>query len=206
VKYKGKIEISKEEMDCLFGWLEKFIKLDHRLTNKVSKALDQAAEDLKIRKENLDDSESNDSEEDEDSLDWEDEEHSVEQKEDVHEAINLSTYNKTEQDDLQLGKKVAEDLFDMWITNLGDEEKEQPPRAETLEKLTGNRSGQRLYKYFVEQHKAGKDTTLMMREHFDSEMSDEDVRAVALHFTQVSSIVFHQLSDFLAYPNPLDED
>ena len=197
MKWKGKVDISVEEMDCLFGWLERFIKLDVELkestrsvTKKIKKALETThnSEDLE-----------------EDSLEWDEEEDgdSEENIQEVHEPLQMTNYQ--EEVSITKGRKVAKDLFETWLINFNTEG-EQPERAQIVEDLGKNLNGRYLYRFMKQEFDNGKDTTLIIRDLVDESIPNDVVRHVAENFTQVTSILFHQLSDFLRYPNPLDQE
>ena len=197
MKWKGKVDISTEEMDCLFGWFERFIKLDAELkestgsvTKKIKKALESAhnSEDIE-----------------EDSLEWDEEEDgdSEENIQEVHEPLQMTNYQ--EEASITKGRKVAKDLFETWLINF-NAEGEQPERAQIVEDLGKNLNGRYLYRFMKQEFDNGKDTTLIIRDLVDESIPNDVVRHVAENFTQVTSILFHQLSDFLRYPNPLDQE
>ena len=199
MKYKGKIEINKEEMDCLFGWLEKFIKLDRELARSTVEISETAK---KILKSTTDSQEENSDEED--SLDWEEADGDSEENiEEVHEPLQMPNYK--EQVSIDKGKKVAKSLFDTWLINF-DQEGEQPPRGQIIEDLGKTIEGRYLYRYMKHEFDKGNDTTLIIRDLVDESIPNNTVRFLAENFTQVTSVLFHQLSDFLRYPNPLDQE
>jgi hypothetical protein len=203
VKYKGEVEVSKEEIDCLFGWIERLITLENRLSKK--RALAHAKNVLSAQEKTHED-EDEELEDEDDSLEWEDDEEgdSEEDIKEVHEPVAIKEYKK-EDPELLKGKEVARKLFTMWLENF-DEEGEQPPRADTLKDLARNTDGRRLYKYMKDVFDKGGDTTTAIRDLVPNSVSDDVVRHVAENFTQVTSILFTQLSDFLRYPNPLDQE
>jgi len=197
MKWKGKVDISTEEMDCLFGWFERFIKLDAELkesTRSVSKKIKKALEST----HNSEDLE-------EDSLEWDEEEDgdSEENIQEVHEPLQMTNYQ--EEVSITKGRKVAKDLFETWLINFNTEG-EQPERAQIVEDLGKNLNGRYLYRFMKQEFDNGKDTTLIIRDLVDESIPNDVVRHVAENFTQVTSILFHQLSDFLRYPNPLDQE
>jgi len=197
MKWKGKVDISTEEMDCLFGWFERFIKLDAELkesTRSVSKKIKKALEST----HNSEDLE-------EDSLEWDEEEDgdSEENIQEVHEPLQMTNYQ--EEVSITKGRKVAKDLFETWLINFNTEG-EQPERAQIVEDLGKNLNGRYLYRFMKQEFDNGKDTTLIIRDLVDESVPNDVVRHVAENFTQVTSILFHQLSDFLRYPNPLDQE
>ena len=200
MKYKGKIEISKDEMDCLFGWLEKLIRLDRELgvqtASVIKRIKTKVAEDQNSEEVSEED-------EEEESIEWDDGD-SEENIQEVHEPLQMDKYQSSN-DAFSKGKKVATDLFETWSLNF-DTEGEQPPRGQIIEDLAKNIKGRELYKYMKHQYDQGSGTTLIMRELLDDSISDETIRYMAENFTQVTSILFHQLSDFLRYPNPLDQE
>ena len=202
MKYKLKVDISKEEIDSLFGWLAHFVSVA-KDNKKVIKKVVQEFGSL-----HQEDADSLSDEEEDDSLDWEDEEPSQEKETDVHEPLNLQDYQKEDLDpEIEKGKKVAFDLFSMWIENFGIEETEQPDRGGVLDGLSKSIKGRYLYKFFYhKKHVEGKDTTLILRDIYADDVSDKLVRDIAGNFTQVSSILFPQLSDFMKYPNPLTNE
>jgi hypothetical protein len=202
MKWKGKVDISVEEMDCLFGWFERFIRLDDELSNKVTQTLKKVKKGL-APADIEESSEDNDSE----SLDWEDQDPSQEKEADVHDTLNMEDYKTNDPDvEIEKGRVAATELFETWIDGFGDETAEQPPRGEILDKLSRSAKGRWIYKFFVDQKTKGKDTTLIIRDIFDDSISDEVIRSIAGNFTQVSSILFCQLSDFIKYPNPLETE
>ena len=202
MKWKGKVDISVEEMDCLFGWVERFIRLDDELSEKVTQTLQKVKKGLAKK-----DEEESSEEEDLESLDWEDEDPSQEKETDVHEALNMEDYKTSEVDsEVEKGRIATIELFEMWLDGFDDEDVEQPPRGEILDKLSKSAKGRWIYKFFVDQKAKGKDTTLIIRDIFDESVSNEVVRSLAGNFTQVSSILFCQLSDFIKYPNPLETE
>lgn len=203
MKYKGEVEVSKEEIDCLFGWIERLITLENRLSKK--RALAHAKHVLAAQEKTHED-EDEELEDEEDSLEWEDDEEgdSEEDIKEVHEPVAIKEYKK-EDPELLKGKEVARKLFAMWLQNF-NAEGEQPPRADTLKDLARNTDGRRLYKYMKDVFDKGGDTTTAIRDLVPNSVSDDVVRHVAENFTQVTSILFTQLSDFLRYPNPLDQE
>ena len=198
MKYKGKIEISKKEIDAICGWIEKFIRLD----NELHRTKVRIVESLKTAKKHEEDSQDDEPEE-EDSLDWEDGD-SEEDIQEVHEPYKMDQYQSTSHK-FQKGENIAKELFQTWLINF-NQEGEQPPRAKIIEDMAKNIDGRELYKYMKHKFDQGMGTTLIMRELIDSSVPNDVIRHMAENFTQVTSILFHQLSDFLRYPNPLDQE
>ena len=138
--------------------------------------------------------------------DLDEEESSSEEDSNDNQPIDIK--HKHESDLIQKGKKVWWDLMDLWVVNF-DEEGEQPDRAELLRDLSISKNGIYLLHYL---RHVGKLTLATYEYVVESEYIHDELsrkkfaRKIAEHISQCSSILFYQISDFLSYPNPLDEE
>ena len=108
------------------------------------------------------------------------------------------------------GCEVYEDLMNDWLVNFMTDET-QPDRVEMLRNLSISRNGFRILAY-LQSKKSLTLATLDYLEKYDidSPSGEENsrefyARQIAEHLSQVSSIIFYQISDFLQYPNPLEK-
>lgn len=173
-----------------------------------------------------------DSEEEEDSEE-DSEENSEEEDCTEHPECREVFEAKEDTEGEQEGSWVSTEEFDsfgnllsMWLINF-DQDGEQPDRGEYLRNASTSKQGVRLHSYLKkESASAGKVClTMVTYDWLQDAIADgnevavaawshaslkgktleEFTRQVAENITQVSSIVFYQISDFLEYPNPLEK-
>ena len=117
-------------------------------------------------------------------------------------------------------------LLSMWLINF-DQEGEQPDRGKYLRNASTSKQGVLLHSYLKKESDAagraclttatydwlqdavaeGDEVAVAAWSHasLKGKTLEEFARQVAENITQVSSIVFYQISDFLEYPNPLEK-
>ena len=107
------------------------------------------------------------------------------------------------------GCTVYEELMKGWLVNFDQADKEQPDRAGMLRTLSISRDGFRILAY-LHSKKSLTYATLDYLEKYQIDSPNDTTREqyarqIAEHLSQVSSIIFYQISDFLQYPNPLEK-
>jgi hypothetical protein len=103
---------------------------------------------------------------------------------------------------IQQGKELFTNFVKMWLVNF-DGEGPQPDRAEATRKLGITYDGPKVRAYVA----SVGGLTKAVREVIISDHSEDFdmIRKLAENITQVSSILFPQLTPFLEYPDPLTE-
>jgi hypothetical protein len=120
----------------------------------------------------------------------------------IHMAEKKQTTN------VEAGKKAWWDLLDEWVVNF-DEDGDQPDRGALLRDLSISKKGIYLLQYLQSKQKLTLATYEWIKESqyiSDEEESKAYARKLAEHISQCASILFYQISDFLTYPNPLEEE
>jgi len=104
---------------------------------------------------------------------------------------------------VQKGEKIFQDLVALWLINFMKEDTEQPPRADTLKDLSLTKDGKRLLHYVID----SGGLTWAVKKCWPSGRKYDPflVRYVAENITQVSSILFPEVAQYLEHPNPLSE-
>lgn len=148
-------------------------------------------------------------------LDKENEDIEESEEESSSEESEEESSDEVDSDDQQKfivaqGKKVYEELMNAWLVNFKLESTEQPDRGELLRDLSISKNGFRILAYL----QSINSLTLATLDYLEKMDLDhpldatvsrpEYARQIAEHLSQVSSIVFYQISDFLRYPNPLE--
>jgi hypothetical protein len=159
---------------------------------------------------------------------WEDEESSEEESAEEESVEDESVEEESaDSDEFQSTEEgnAFQDLMVMWLQNF-DSEGEQPDRGEYLRSSSTSKKGVLLHSYLQKESRLGKGkglTTSVYDWLLDAIDSGEEpavsawavaegkgntveqfARQIAENITQVSSVVFYQISDFLEYPNPLE--
>jgi len=203
MKTKIIVELKKEEMIRYFDFLT-------HVFDRIMDRQDIERDPRNVRADKLDPGFSMKKEnEEESSEEGSSEEESSEEGEYVEE-LDESIENK-KRFLIAQGLKVFENLMDAWLVNYKLENTEQPDRALLLRDLSISKNGFRILAYL----QSVNSLTLAILDYLEKfELDDpidpdrskeEYAREMAEHLSQVSSIVFYQISDFLRYPNPLEK-
>ena len=206
MKFNIKLEYKKKEYQDFLSMISHVFDriMDANETERI-RDHEIRREDRKIRAEkviipNLE-------KENEDSEESEEESSSEESEEESSDEANLDDERKFM---VAQGKKVYEELMDAWLVNFMIEGSDQPDRSELLRDLSISKKGFRILAYLQKSNSL----TIATLDYLEKMELDhpldatvtrpEYARQIAENLSQVSSIVFYQISDFLRYPNPLE--
>ena len=206
MKFNIKLEYKKKEYQDFLSMISHVFDriMDANETERI-RDHEIRMEDRKIRAEkviipNLE-------KENEDSEESEEESSSEESEEESSDEVNLDDERKFM---VAQGKKVYEELMDAWLVNFMIEGSDQPDRSELLRDLSISKKGFRILAYLQKSNSL----TIATLDYLEKMELDhpldatvtrpEYARQIAENLSQVSSIVFYQISDFLRYPNPLE--
>jgi len=147
-----------------------------------------------------------------DDIEESEEESSSEESEEESSSDDFCEVEEVDQKQFMVaqGKKVYEELMDGWLVNFMIEDSIQPDRGELLRDLSISKNGFRITAYLQSVNSLTIATldyleTRDIDHPLDSTVSrPQYARQIAENLSQVSSIVFYQISDFLRYPNPLE--